>query len=188
MSATRRPLIVLAFVAVLGAACGGGGGTERGQSKSTQAPNGIVQGRVGGKPVTSPSGETVQLLQFESDIPIPPPCGPQETPTRCSNSRPMYERTDRYAAAELEVCARTQRLEAAPFWTLRFSDNTEANDFGQSVREPRLLGFDLTPGDCLRGWVSFEVPAGARPVRLGYTPPLGIEGGGGTNTIRFPLA
>jgi hypothetical protein len=100
----------------------------------------------------------------------------------------MYERTDRYAAAEVEVCARKQRLEAAPFWSLRFSDNTEAIDgFAQSVREPRLSGFDLTPGDCLRGWVSFEVPAGARPVRLGYTPPLGVPGGGATNTVRFPL-
>jgi hypothetical protein len=86
------------------------------------------------------------------------------------------------------VCAGTRRLPAEGFWKLRFSDNTEAIEDGAPVREPDLSAGDLIPGDCARGWVIFEVPAGARPVRLDYGPPLGVPGGGAGTTVRFQVA
>lgn len=38
------------------------------------------------------------------------------------------------------------------------------------AREPRTLTVPVLPGDVIRGWLTYEVPAGEQPVRLQWSP------------------
>jgi hypothetical protein len=38
------------------------------------------------------------------------------------------------------------------------------------VREPRMLTLPVPPHDAVRGWLTYEVPAGQEPRRLQWSP------------------
>ena len=52
-------------------------------------------------------------------------------------------------------------------WELAMPDNTRLRA-GTNVTEPQLASSPLGPGDCIRGWVSFEVPQSATPSHVVY--------------------
>jgi hypothetical protein len=78
---------------------------------------------------------------------------------------------DEFSAADVELCATGgQALSANPFnFELQMPYNARRQpSFG---KEPGLNATNLTAGDCVRGWVTFEVPAGVRPSYLVYNVP-----------------
>jgi hypothetical protein len=73
-----------------------------------------------------------------------------------------------FSAVDAEVCATaTGGLYGQPSdFALQFPDNTERqSSYG---KQPDLSGRQLGAGDCARGWVTFEVPAGQRPSVVTY--------------------
>ena len=68
---------------------------------------------------------------------------------------------------ETELCAGPQGagISANPFYfQLQMGDNSRINAT-VPVKDPALNATTLTaPGDCVRGWVSFQVPTGAQIV------------------------
>jgi hypothetical protein len=84
-----------------------------------------------------------------------------------------------FAAADIEGCAASAGV--TKFDRLRFlvelSDQRRFQSIS-GVRQPALAPPDLTPGQCARGWVGFEVPQGARPAFLVYQ---------GSSTVRWPI-
>ncbi len=75
-------------------------------------------------------------------------------------------------AADVEGCAGADIEGSAGFnpfdFALQMPDNTRLqSDIG--VKEPPLNDTTLTPGDCVRGWVTFQVPEGETPTNVIYT-------------------
>lgn len=78
----------------------------------------------------------------------------------------------RYLAVEVEGCTRPDldvptALDPARF-ELQMEDNTRARSLLIGGKEPRLLPSVSMAGECTRGWVTFEFPAGARPKYVVY--------------------
>lgn len=77
-----------------------------------------------------------------------------------------------FQAADVEGCAGPDIEGSAGFnpfdFALQMPDNTRLqSDIG--VKEPPLNDTTLTPGDCVRGWVTFQVPEGETPTSVIYT-------------------
>jgi hypothetical protein len=84
-----------------------------------------------------------------------------------------------WAAADVQACAQPGTVFQVTVsdgpWSLRYSDGTavqpsHADD--AQFPQPRYPGTptSLHPGECLRGWVMFEVPAKGEPQVLRYAP------------------
>jgi hypothetical protein len=84
------------------------------------------------------------------------------------------------AAIDVQACgAKTSvfdvSVSSAP-WTLLLADGASVRSttgtFPQ-LPDPRYpdLQISLKPGDCIRGWIVFALPAGSRPVLAQYAPP-----------------
>ena len=93
-----------------------------------------------------------------------------------------------FAAIDVEACAgpspdTTGTRSINPFeFVAHMPDNTR-QEADIPAREPALNHTNLpNPGDCARGWVTFQIPAGVRPV---YVERGGMFGGG--DTIRWNI-
>jgi hypothetical protein len=138
-----------ASLGLVAVACGGD--TVRGGERATSTP--VVRGEVGGNFVKLPSGERVRVIQFQDGIP------------RSANDQVIYKRTDHYSVAEVEVCG------GLPFFTAKLSNNGEGFVLSYPLApEPKLDAGGTLTGDCARGWVGFEMPAGVRATAITYTP------------------
>ena len=76
-----------------------------------------------------------------------------------------------YAAGEVQECAGPagERFSPNRFdFELAMTDNTRSRA-GIAVVEPELASSPLLPGDCIRGWVSFEVLTGATVKHIVYS-------------------
>lgn len=78
----------------------------------------------------------------------------------------------RFAAIDVEGCAAPDLEGSAglnPFdFSLQMPDNTRLEtDIG--VKEPTLNDTTLPPGDCVRGWVTYQVPEGQTPTSVIFT-------------------
>jgi hypothetical protein len=80
-----------------------------------------------------------------------------------------------FAAANVKECASTANsasppITANPFsWRLVMSDASQVSGSGAdllSVPGSPLRFTQLTPGQCISGWIAFSVPGGAKPVQL----------------------
>ncbi|MFI0484901.1 hypothetical protein [Actinomadura sp. 9N215] len=91
-------------------------------------------------------------------------------------SRPGYE----FAGLDAGVCLK-KTPDGAPAgisidpWSLAYADDTRvepATTVAESFSVPLYPQLDKSVGvgDCVRGWVVFEVAKGKRPVRTTYTP------------------
>lgn len=76
-----------------------------------------------------------------------------------------------FAAAEVQECAGPagERFSPNRFdFELALTDNTRIQA-GVEVQAPQLASSPLLPGDCIRGWVSFEVPAAGTVRHIVYS-------------------
>jgi hypothetical protein len=84
-----------------------------------------------------------------------------------------------WAAADVQACAQPgtvfQLTVSYGPWSLRYADGTVVNPSGADdprFPQPRYPATptSLHPGECLRGWVVFQVPAKSEPQALRYAP------------------
>ncbi len=76
-----------------------------------------------------------------------------------------------FAAAEVQECAGPagERFSPNRFdFELAMADNTRIQP-GVEIATPQLASSPLLPGDCIRGWVSFEVPTAGTVVHVVYS-------------------
>lgn len=80
-----------------------------------------------------------------------------------------------WAAADVEVCAKEAGFLNNSVWVLIYADHTRFEPSSVGYRqfpEPEYpwADTDVTAGQCVRGWITFAVPAGQRPVTVHYQP------------------
>lgn len=160
-------LAVVALAVVALAACGGVDEGERVQPfeqpgdtsaavDTTAAP---AKTNVVGDKVALRNGDTLQVHSYTQNV------------TAANQfSKPATGMV--FAVADVEGCAK----EANPtgvvnpfFFELQMPDNTRADATFQPVKGPELRSGAQAPGDCIRGNVAFEVPAGTKPVAVVFS-------------------
>lgn len=157
-----RRLAVLVLVALAG--CSGvdeGTKVESSPSAPTDQPAAVetttapTRANVVGDKVALRNGDTVQVYSYNSGI-------------TSGNQFLRPKAGMQYVAIDVEGCAKA----ASPFGTvnpfsfhLAMPDNTRLQS-GVPAKEPALNSGAQAPGDCIRGWVTFEVPTGAKPAAV----------------------
>lgn len=74
-----------------------------------------------------------------------------------------------YIAFDVEGCANsTEAATLNPnYFRVQMPDSSRINSY-IGIREPALNHTELVPGDCVRGWVTFEVPEAQRPTSINF--------------------
>lgn len=110
-----------------------------------------------GDTYTTPRGNQLTVLSYDSPIPAP-----------------QYERPNagyEYSAIEVKACANSNlngKVELNPVdFTLQMQDDTHVES-DIDIKEPALPLVTLMPGDCVRGWVTFQTPEGQVPKYVIY--------------------
>jgi len=76
----------------------------------------------------------------------------------------------KFGAADVEACARTKATSINPFrFTVQMADNRRI-EHGIGGPRPSLNHTELQPDECVRGWVTFDVPDTGTPTYLVFTP------------------
>ena len=74
---------------------------------------------------------------------------------------------------DVQVCAgSTATTYNKVYFAMVMADKTRAVATLTPLKEPGLGTGQLTPGQCIRGWMTFPVPAGAKPATLTLAPGL----------------
>jgi hypothetical protein len=131
----------------------------------TQSPSPLPSGHRFGESVSSTTG-FVGATVFNYVEPVAPSAAPPSA-------------GHDWAAVDVQACALPGSVfqvtvSQAP-WSLRFSDGTAAvpsNVDGAQFPQPRYPSTPSTlqSGECLRGWLVFEVPTGRPPIVVRYSP------------------
>jgi hypothetical protein len=80
-----------------------------------------------------------------------------------------------FAAIDVQECAGSSGSSANPFdWALRMPDNSRITP-SAGWKDPPLNAVNLAAGDCVRGWVTFEVPQGITPAFVVLTNSTNIR-------------
>ncbi|MGE0227808.1 MAG: DUF4352 domain-containing protein [Dehalococcoidia bacterium] len=89
-----------------------------------------------------------------------------------------------YVAFDVEGCSNVEVASLNPFdFRVQMGDNTR-HEPSIAVREPALHSTNLLRGDCVRGWVTFEIPAGETPKTINYES----SSGGRVAVIKWNVA
>jgi hypothetical protein len=173
MRSLAVPALMAAALALT--ACGSGGHhgdegapTVRGATRAAPAQSTAPAATATGQPqVHDADGYKVAVTVHRYRQPLPS----QDRPSRAGYT---------YAGVDVRLCVKASpgsaavSLSADP-WSLRYGDDTsvepalaDADMFSVALypQEPKAIPV----GDCARGWVVFEVPAGKRPTQAVYTP------------------
>jgi hypothetical protein len=79
-----------------------------------------------------------------------------------------------WGALDVQVCTGRQATLSSQPWYLRYADNTTLTPsdtgYSQFPKPEYIWGErDVAAGSCTRGWITFAVPAGARPTTVVYS-------------------
>ena len=115
-------------------------------------------------PATPPSGEIVPMgmrVDTTKGYVIVHTYEPLPTPTTGVTPAPG----DSFGAADIEACAGPNADASTGVSTVRF--HLQIGKFTvratTSVMKPALTDTVLAPNHCVRGWLTFEIPAGSKP-------------------------
>jgi hypothetical protein len=84
-----------------------------------------------------------------------------------------------WGSAEVQVCTLAQAKAKVTVdwktWSLRYADNSlvaaaDANDNAFPRPEYPFASQPLAAGQCVRGWITFAVPANSQPIAVQYQP------------------
>ncbi len=159
-------VLIMLALASLSAACdtntaaSTGSGAE--EKKITSSPARDPRLVLGDTATTAKNGTTLTVLSYES-------------PSTVKGARP--ERGFEFSAIEVKGCAgpnsENSLMQIGPeAFVLRLSDGTrlqpEGSDEKAKVKEPALQSMNPLPGECGRGFVTFQTPTGERPELVLY--------------------
>lgn len=178
-----RRLLAVAVLVVL-TACGGDSDVSLDATTTTERPN-TVQEEAHRQAALNPTTTTTRALVTTTTRPADYPLGSTLTVTPGDHKITVYTyrspvSSDNrfiqpksgfvFASVDIQHCAGPtgDRLGPNRFdWELAMPDNTRLRP-GSTVVEPQLGASPLGPNDCIRGWVSFEVPSGSTPRHVVY--------------------
>ena len=171
----RRPLTVVLLVAVL-AACGGG--SKQAASTSTTSTTTTSTTTTTTAPTTT-AAPTTTTLPGAGDA-ITTSKGTFTMHEFQNPAQPTHRMTltadpgNHFAAVDFEVCATSSPASFSPL-DLVVVDSAnrrwETWNVQDYTNDPRLRSTTVSPGDCARGWVSFQVADDATPVAVLETDP-----------------
>lgn len=159
MTRMKRGLVLA--LASLSAACGPAGsdaGETEEKDKVTASPTGNPGLVVGDTATTADNGTTMTVLSYEA------------APLRVEGAKP--DRGSEYSAIEVEGCAgpssANSLMNVGPnAFVLRLPDGARVHSEGFSgdakVKQPALRSMNPLPGECDRGFVTFQTPGGEKP-------------------------
>jgi len=171
-----RPLLVLVLTIALGA-CGGGGGGKKTAKSTTTIATTTTLSTTSAPSATATTGTTATTTV----VTTPPQASVAKLDTRVDTAQGnvtvyAYENPasppnaaprpgDVFADIDAEGCAGPNAGPNAGIAPQAFRlqiDQSAYYPVGTS-KEPALRATKLAPGQCGRGWVTFEIPQGARP-------------------------
>ncbi len=173
-------LIALALVS-LSAACGSSsaataGADADGKHKVTSSPAKDPRLVLGDTATTADNGTTLAVLSYESPVTV-------------KGAKP--DRGFGFSGIEVKGCAgpdsENSLMHIGPgAFALRLQDGTvlQPEEFGEDakVKEPALQSMNPLPGECGRGFVTFQTPTGERPELVLYDEQFVLE-----NTIAWKV-
>ncbi len=166
-------LITLALVS-LSAACGSStaataGSDADGKRKVTSSPAKDPRLVLGDTATTADNGTTLTVLSYESPVTV-------------KGAKP--DRGFGFSGIEVKGCAgpdsENSLMHIGPgAFALRLQDGSRLppEEFGEDakVKEPALQSMNPLPGECGRGFVTFQTPAGERPELVLYDEQFVLE-------------
>ena len=107
-------------------------------------------------------------------LPISPtgrlPCTPYPRPPRLPKLLSKLKPGKQFASADVEVCAKEQIRENIFDFELGTSDNVRLSGSTRGTQPP-FGATDIAPGDCVRGYITYEIPQEAAPTYVHYDGP-----------------
>lgn len=157
-------LAALGIVAVVTTGCNAAGKVSTGSlapstvaSPAASAPTAPKTFAIGDK-VETPLGNFVTLYGVQPNVP------PPDSFSAPSPGTTLY-------AVDVQACAGPNAASYNElYFALQMADNTKADADLLGQKSPRLGSGVLAPGQCARGWVTFDVPTGAVPTQLILNP------------------
>jgi hypothetical protein len=156
----RRYLPFAAFLLFLlpALACGSGNPTPKVSSGGGVLPTGTTAPAAPAASVGK-IGDTVSLKSYSISLHAKQDPATGQFPA---------ESGKRYVAYDVTITALADNVAYNPFYaSLKLADNTEAN-VGFGGPDPALQSGTLAKGEAARGWLAFEIAAGAQPATLSY--------------------
>jgi hypothetical protein len=141
-------LLVAALALILSACSGDGAGDGGGGEKDGKEPG--ASSHDVGQRVTTGAGNKVTVHAYEQPY------------------RDREEQLDpgtEFASIDVEACAGSEDAATDPRqWQLLMPDNRrpEPELYALPIREPQFPAAPLPAGECVRGWITFQVPTGVR--------------------------
>jgi hypothetical protein len=108
--------------------------------------------------------------------------GPVSASTVYSWKQPVADKAPKpeqdgmeWGAADVEICAKIDGAMSRTNWRLTYADHTTIEPSSTGYRQFPAPEYpwderDLTAGQCVRGWLTFAVPAGQKPATVQYQP------------------
>lgn len=95
-------------------------------------------------------------------------------PVATNATRPDQEGFE-WGAADVEICVKVGGVMSRYSWRLTYADHTTIEPSGTGYRQFPQPEYpwgerELSDGQCIRGWITFAVPAGKRPATIQYQP------------------
>jgi hypothetical protein len=153
--------IALTLLVVFVTACGGNDGTEVSPEASSDDTASPTVTEPLSSPELTPQLGDILTTAFDSSITV----YSYESPVSGDPIVPI-EPGHVFAAIGVEACTSPDLGRTAIFgpsdFQLQMPDNTRAG-WAPLIKDPALLSTTLVPGDCVRGFVSFEIPEGVMP-------------------------
>lgn len=77
-----------------------------------------------------------------------------------------------WAAVDFQACAGSNQFSVNRLYLiLSMPDNSRIQRDGTTTRAPDLSSADLPAGECVRGWLTYQVPDGSRPSTIIWDDP-----------------
>lgn len=166
---TQRGFVLVALV-LLASACGPGAATDAEERrKVTNSPPGNPRLVVGDEATTNENGTTLAVLSYES-------------PLKIEGAR--AERGFEFSGIEVRGCAGPDSegslmAQGPSAFVLRTTGGAGIQPEGFSedakVKQPALESMNPLPGECDRGFVTFQTPRGERPELVIYEEDFVLE-------------
>lgn len=95
-------------------------------------------------------------------------------PVAANAARPEQEGFE-WGAADVEICSNVDSYFNHSSWRLTYADHTMIEPSSTGYRQFPQPDYpwgdqDITAGQCVRGWITYAVPAGKKPATVQYQP------------------
>jgi len=153
MKATISGLLLVGILVVAGCGISSGSGEQAKQSWSVKTTRQLAVGESADFPDRTVTVHAVSTTPATTPETVKP------------------RRAKQFAAADVEVCAKEQIRENIFDFELGTSDNRRQLGSTRGAQPPFGATDNIAPGDCVRGYITYEIPQEATPTYVHYDGP-----------------